>query len=74
MRKFLLFLFVIFCNITSFAANEVSLYVSKEISGKPGDVVTVPVAMKNNFEVVGLQYQLNFPDGFSLQQGQYLDG
>ena len=74
MRKFLLFLFVIFCNITSFAANEVSLYVSKEISGKPGDVVTVPVAMKNNFEVVGLQYQLNFPDGFSLQQRVNEDG
>ena len=66
MKRFLLFFIAIFSYITSFAANEASIYVTKELQGKPGDIVSVPVAMKNNFGIPGFQFWLGLPEGISF--------
>ena len=66
MKRFLLFFIAIFSYITSFAANEASIYVTKELQGKPGDIVSVPVAMNNNFGIPGFQFWLGLPEGISF--------
>ena len=66
MKRLLLFFIAIFSYITSFAANEASIYVTKELQGKPGDIVSIPVAMKNNFGIPGFQFWLGLPEGISF--------
>ena len=74
MKRFLLFFIAIFSYITSFAANEASIYVTKELQGKPGDIVSVPVAMNNNFGIPGFQFWLGLPEGISFNMKLNEDG
>ena len=67
MKKYLLLLIAMLCSITGYAGKDVSLYISQELKGKPGEVITLPVAMSNNFDIVGFQFWLSMWRNVSMK-------
>ena len=74
MKKYLLLLIAMLCSITGYAGKDVSLYISQELKGKPGEVITLPVAMSNNFDIVGFQFWLNLPENVNVEKRLNEDG
>ena len=53
-----------------YAQKEVKMYIDGSYKVKPGEQVVVPVQVKNNFEMVGLQFKVVLPDGVTLVENE----
>ena len=53
-----------------YAQKEVKMYIEGSYKVKPGEQVVVPIQVKNNFEMVGLQFKVVLPDGVTLVENE----
>ena len=70
MKKYFLLFFLCVLTTMGYAQKEVKMYIDGSYKVKPGEQVVVPVQVKNNFEMVGLQFKVVLPDGVTLVENE----
>ena len=70
MKKYFLLFFLCMLTTMGYAQKEVKMYIEGSYKVKPGEQVVVPIQVKNNFEMVGLQFKVVLPDGVTLVENE----
>jgi len=74
-KQLLTLVLVFFTSIASFAAAGDNVIYFKDVTGAPGEIVELPVFLKNpDFNVKSLQFNVELPEGVSFvdDEGSYL--